>query len=376
MLTSTTEHSSPMHLSSYDVDRLVNDSSPAARNDVLQKIAKQYRVRNFSAHELALAEQIFRIMMKDVAITVRAQLADEIKDIDSVPRDIVLHLAQDVSEVALPVIEMSSVLSDADLVYLVETSHDVTKLEAVTRRPTVSERVSTALVESNYPNVVESLLNNPNAKMSYKTMETVVSQFARESKIIETLAMRDGLPLSIVEKLVNVTSSALSQQLKSRYALADKQLAVTEQKVREATMINLLDAATNEVDVDALVVELQEEKRLTTSFMFAALARGHFTFFVFALARIAGIPNSNAVKLASDRGSLGFKALYEKSGLPVSMLDAVSAMLKIVLELKAQEIKPGTRGYANALASRLLEAAEQQHIEHMPYMLALIRGGK
>jgi uncharacterized protein (DUF2336 family) len=365
-----------MHLSSYDVDRLVNDSTPTARSDILQKIVKQYRVRKFSEHELALAEQIFRIMMKDVAIAVRTQLASEIKDIDSVPRDIVLHLAQDVSDVALPIIEMSSVLSDADLVYIIETSRDVSKLEAVTRRPAVSERVSTALVESNYPNVVESLLNNPNAKMNDKTMEAVVTQFARQPKIIETLATRDGLPLAIVEKLVNVTSAALSQQLKSRYSFEDKRLAQAEQKVREATMINLLDTTTSDADIAALVIELQEEKRLTTSFMFAALARGHFTFFAFALAHIAGIPQANAIKLASDRGSLGFKALYNKSGLPESMFDAVSAMLKIVLDLKAQEIKSGTRGYSNALASRLLEAAEQQQIEHLPYMLALIRGGK
>lgn len=371
-----TDEGAALRLSSYDVDRLMRDESPKARSDILGKVAKQYRAQKFTDYELSIADQIFRIMMKDVELTVRTQLAHEVKDMDMVPRDIVMHLAQDVEEVALPVIEMSSVLSDADLVYLVETSREASKLEAVARRPKVSERVSDALVESHYPQVVESLLKNGNAMVGERAMDTLVRDFKRDPKVIDSLAKRDGLPLSIVEKLVHATSATISAQLKEKYAVNSEKIGQAEQKVREATMLKLLEGAQTDDDIDALAGELYDEQRLTPSIMFTALARGQFTFFVFALARLTHIPRDNAMKLALDKGSLGFKALYGKSELPMSMYEAVHAMLRIVIGLKDEGVSPLVRGYSNMLATKLLIAAEQREIEHLPYMLALIRGGK
>lgn len=364
---------SALRLSSYDVDRLLHDDSPKARSDILGKVAKQYRGQHFTPHELALAEQIFRIMMKDVELTVRQQLANEVKDI-AVPRDIILHLAQDVEEVALPVIAMSEVLSDADLVYLVETSKETSKLEAVTKRPKLSERVSDALVDTHYPKVVQSLLKHENAKISGKAMDTVVRDFRRDPKILETLAMRDGLPLNIVEKLVHATSATMAAQLKEKYAVDTQKIEEAEQKVRESTMLKLLESKNSEEEIDALTAELAQENRLTPSIMLAALARGQVAFFVFALARLVHIPRENAMKLATDKGALGFKALYGKSELPEGMYEAVRALLHIVLDLREQGVKPDTRGYANMLATHLLMEAEKREIDNLPYMLALIRG--
>ncbi len=354
----------------------MRDDSAKTRSDILDKVAKQYKVQRFSEHEIAIAEQIFRIMMKDVEVSVRMQLANELKDVDFAPRDVVLHLAKDVDEVSLPVIEMSSVLSDADLVYLVESSREISKIEAVTRRPQVSERVSDALVESHYPQVVQSLMSNPNAKVSARTMDSVVREFNREPSVLEAMAAREGLPLAIAEKLVNATSAKVSAQLKEKYAIDSEKMGQAEQKVREATMLKLLEGVGSDDEIDALTLELYQEQRLTPSIMFTALAQGQFTFFVFALARLVHIPRANAMTLAMDKGGLGFKALYGKSELPESMCEAVHAMLRIVIDLKAEGVVPGARNYGNTLATKLLAAAETREIEHVPYMLALIRGNR
>lgn len=365
------DNSPALRLSSYDVEMLMRDNSPRARTDILGKVARQYRVQQFTEHELMLAEQIFRILMKDVELAVRRQLAEEVKDMDTVPRDIVLHLVQDVEEVSFPVIEMSQVLSDADLVHLVESSRDVAKIEAVTRRASLSERVSDALVDSHYPQVVESLLANPGAQIAEKAMETVIRDFKREPKILETLAAREVLPLAVVEKLVHATSSSISTKLKERYV---KRFDDAEQRARESTMLKLLESASGDAEVEAFITELYEESRLTPSIICMALARGQFSFFVCALARLSHIPSENARKLVLDPGPLGFAALYERSGLPESMQAAVRSMLRIVISLRAEGVAPGTREHANLLAMQLLAEAEQQEIQHLPYMLALIRG--
>lgn len=361
------------YLSSSDVDRLMHDQSPDARLAVMHKVAEHYRIQDFSDHELATAEQIFRLMMKDVEVEVRKQLADQVKDMDNVPRDIVMHLAQDEAAVALPVIRMSQVLSDADLVYLVQTSREVAKLEAAAERPKVSERVADALVEAKYPNVVEKLVANPGARLSNSTLETVVRDFARESGIMETLAKREALPLPIVEKLVGATSTRIAGELKQKYQIEDGAIEKVAQKAREGATLAMLEGSASDEAIDELVGEMLSQQRLTPSIVFTALARGQVTFFASALSRYAHIPLANARQLIMDKGQFGFKAIYGKSGLPESMFEAAKVVLRHVMLLRDKGEKAGTRAYANHLVQRILSDKSAQEVENMAYMLALIR---
>ena len=73
-------------------------------------------MQGFAGREREIAEQIFRLLVKDTALAVREALAARIKNNPEIPRDIVLHMAADVEQVAVPVLEASAVFSDADLV--------------------------------------------------------------------------------------------------------------------------------------------------------------------------------------------------------------------------------------------------------------------
>ena len=56
--------------------------------------------------------------------------------------DVVLALARDVKEVSLPVLEYSQVLTEADLVELVDTSREIARCVAISKRRSVPESVS------------------------------------------------------------------------------------------------------------------------------------------------------------------------------------------------------------------------------------------
>ncbi|MBX9726653.1 MAG: DUF2336 domain-containing protein, partial [Rickettsiales bacterium] len=174
-------------LTPMDVQRLLHDDSPDSRASVLEKIALNYNDENFQGRERDIAEQVFRLLMKDVALRVRETLADRIKDNVNVPRDIVLHLANDVESVANPVLIHSKVLSDADLVSIVEKSHDMGKLVAISKREVVSLRVSDALVETRYAQVMSSLLSNDGASLTDRAFEKIAEDFRNDSAVMEVL---------------------------------------------------------------------------------------------------------------------------------------------------------------------------------------------
>ncbi|MGB1539640.1 MAG: DUF2336 domain-containing protein, partial [Rickettsiales bacterium] len=138
--------------------------------------------------------------------------------------------------------------------------------------------------------------------------------------------------------------------------------------------LQLLDNAIEPDDVQALVNQLSDNRRLTPSIILTGLCRGNFAFFEVSLAKLVGIPAENARKLINDKGELGFKSLYKKAGLPESMFDACKLLLEVMREMaEKKESQPGSIHYANRAVEKLLTRARGREVENLAYIIALIR---
>ena len=58
-------------------------------------------------------------MIKDAEVRVREALAQNLKENPDLPHDVALSLAQDVDQVALPILQFSDVLTDDDLIEII-----------------------------------------------------------------------------------------------------------------------------------------------------------------------------------------------------------------------------------------------------------------
>jgi uncharacterized protein (DUF2336 family) len=365
------EHS--IILTPMDVERLLNDGSPDSRAAVLEKISLGYNSDNLHGRECDIAEQIFRLLMKDVALRVRETLADRIKNNANTPRDIVLHLANDVESVANPVLANSKVLSDADLVGIIEKSHDIGKLLAITVRAAVSSRVTEALVETRYAQVMTSLLANEGATISDRSLEKIADDFRGDEEMMHALCGQAKLPIAVVERIISQVSAQVAHALKDKYKLSDQDAAKNASQSREDFMVHLLEHHLSPEAVIAMAQEMAAEDKLTPSVVMTALCRGQLIFFTAAIAQFSSISIELAQRLIADRGEHGFNGLYQKSGLPESMMDAVRLLLRAVQDMATDDSMPGSMLYANRLAERVINGAGSQPIEYLPYFIALIR---
>lgn len=366
-------YSSPTILTASDVERLLKDDSPDSRVGVLEKVSRHYNADNFGERERDIAEQIFRLLMKDTALRVRETLADRIKENPDVPRDIVFHMANDVDSVALPVLATTSVLSDSDFVKIIEATRDLDKLTTISRREGVSERVSEALVETRYPDVITSLLSNETAAITERALSKVIDEFRREPGVIAAMVQRANLPMTLVERLVNDASEAVAAQLKEKYNLSNEQVDSDTAASRDDIMLRMLKHDLPDDELMALVRQMAATERLTSSLVMTALCRGQLNFFTAAMAHYAHVPLPNARKLIGDKGDFGFRGLFDKSGMPESMFQAVRTILSVVKEMDGGEALPGSLIYANQLVRNVLQAADGREIEYLPYFIALIR---
>ena len=149
-------------LTTQDVQRLLTDPSATTRAEMAGKVAQHFAAPNLSASERVLAEDIVRIMARDVATRVRSALADSLKSNSTIPRDIAMSMARDVEEVSLPFIEVSTVLTDDDLVEIIRSGSS-DKQTAVAKRANVTESVADALVERGSEAAVATLMANETA---------------------------------------------------------------------------------------------------------------------------------------------------------------------------------------------------------------------
>jgi uncharacterized protein (DUF2336 family) len=318
-------------LTAADVARLIADPSASVRVATAEKVARAYGAAELSDAERGIAHDIVAALVRDVELRVRRALAENLKDNADLAPEIARRLARDVAEVATPMLECSSVLTDADLVDIVRGG-SAAHQAAIARRPAVSEPVAEALVENGDETAVTTLLNNEGARVGDSSLHRALDRFAASTRIGDAMATRRQLPLAITERLVTRVSSSLHHLLMTRHELPPHVAADLLLQAREQALVGLIAESGERDDVSALVDELKRNGRLTPTLILRALATGDLDFFETALAALAGIPVANAYMLIHDPGGRGLAALYQRCGLPEELFPLVRTVVEVARE--------------------------------------------
>lgn len=354
-------------LSHADVQRLLTDPSADTRAAVATKVARNIDAE-LSEGERRLAEEIVRAMAQDASRTVREALSASVKTSKHLPHDVAMRLAKDIDEVALPILEFSEVLTDADLIDIVRTTNEG-KQQAVARRDGLSGEVSEALVDTDNPAVVKELVSNRTAAISESTLDRVVDRFGEIEAIQSPLAHRDSLPLTVAERLVARASDSLRDHLMAKHDLSANTVTDLLLAARERATMGLADGVDDDDRLSSLVDQLAKGGRLSPSLILRSLCMGDTKFFEFALARLANIPPMNAGVLIHDSGGLGFKSLYGKAGLPERLFSAFRTAVSVAEETDFGGADYNRHRFARTMLERILTQSEGQDNEDTEFLL-------
>lgn len=360
-------------LSEEEVNLLLYDKSSESRAVVGARIASNYEREELGEKERKIAEQIFRLLLKDTEVKVRSALAHNLKNSTEIPRDIVISMAHDVTEVSLPILECSQVLDDSDLLDIIHSTRENEKFLAISKRNIISEIVSDTLVSKGDDKVIDSLINNDGAAISENVFSELIDDYRENPVFMEAITTRARLPIGVVEKLVSMVSDSLADTLKERYKLPGESIKKEVEKGRETETLKIVRQTDSPEEINDLIIQLKNSGRLTPSLILSSLCQGNFVFFEYALAALSNIPAENARTLIADRGDLGFRAIYNKSCLPETMFPAVKLLLKIIKELESEGENPVSSRYNNQIIERILQYAEETPVENISYIIAMVR---
>ena len=339
-------------LSREDVTRLLTDPSADMRAETAAKIAQDFDTDRMTPEEREMAQEIFRLMAKDAEVRVREALSLNLKENSAVPHEVAKALAQDVDSVALPILQFLDVLTDEDLIEIVR-SPDAGKQAAIAKRSTVSESVSTALVDTGNEDVVTSLIANEGAEITEQSLRKVVEDFGDHEAMQDAMIHRPRLPVTIAERLVTMVSESLKDELVKRHELSASLATDLVLQSRERATISL-STESDEDELDGLVRQMRERGRLTPSIILRALCMGDLRFFEAAVAELARVPVVNVRSLIHDSGALGLRAAFDKAGLPASQFPAVRAAMDVARETEYDGGENDRERYSRRMIERIL----------------------
>ncbi len=362
---------SNMNITREDIDMLIKEPSVSMRMGIADKIGNGYNSGLFTEGENKLANEIFRLLLKDTQVKIRQLIANHLKQSMQVPHDIVFALANDVSDVAVPILEFSNVLTEEDLILIVRATREHPKLKAVARRESMSKELSHAIVEKREAEVTKVLLANPGASIAETSLEIVLDEFERDNTVLQELVLRGGLPYTFAEKLFARVSEDLKKDLSRKYGLRQKVAEDATTSARETAVLQFISPWMSQHDINLLVEEMHRNKRLTDSVIIRSLCIGDLRFFETAIAKRVGIPPSNARILIMDPGPLGFRALYASSGLPESFQEALQLMVRLAYE-ETEYGSYRTTDFCARMVGRIIGGDYHKTVENMNSLLTMI----
>ncbi len=267
------------------------------------------------------------ILVEDEAVRVRAAIADAVKAMPAAPRDLILRLANDPAlQVCDPVIRLSPLLTDGDLLALLAAPPHPEAARSVAARPGLGGRVADAVAAGADTAAVRALLQNRSATIQEPTLDALVAQAAGRLDWHEPLVRRPALSRAATHALSAMVAAGLVRVLADRADL-DPALA-GELRQRLLTRLDDLPAPQMETEdpVPALR-RLQAAGALTEATLLDAARAGDVRRTTAILAVASGLPPGAVERAAYLRSAKALVSLAWRAGFGMRAGAVVQAVL-------------------------------------------------
>lgn len=331
---------------------LAADQDERVRADLAGKIARlapgltaneQDRLRRATYEALEL-------LARDQITKVRSILAETLKDVVNAPPDVIRRLARDAEiAVAGPVLQFSPVLSDEDLLEVIEASPVPGALSAISRRSVVNVRVADAIASSEDVDAIAVLLANASAQIREETLDRLADRAGDIESWHKPFVHRPHLPAKTAGKLARFVAANLLQALAERKDLDPEATmavaAVVRKRLDEMEAVGPAKAgARKAADETAAMMRartLLAAGALDESTVDTALSGGDSAFVMAALALLAQMPVAVVRKVVETKSAKGMVAVSWKAGLSPDM--SVHLQTKLVHLTSSRVLHPRAR---------------------------------
>src|ERR1700709_917311 len=214
-------------------------TAPAGeRAEATRSLARAWLISDLSTGDPPPAEGALLMQLDDASPLVRQAMAEVFARSSEAPAAIVQALSLDQTSVALPVLEHSPLLIDADLVDIIATGTCEMQC-AVARRVNLPASVCAAIAEVGSAAAALELIENAYAELAPFSWDRIVERHGHLAAIRDTILVLEDLPAATRVALVAKLSDTLSQFVVARHWLSADRAERIASEARDRSAVNI-----------------------------------------------------------------------------------------------------------------------------------------
>ncbi len=362
-------------LNRHDVEILAKKTNVETKSTIANKVASYYRTSKITAQEAKIAEDIFRIMVRDTEIIVREVLSESLKKCTHLPQDIIECIINDCNSVAIPFIQYYENLSNDDLIKILNTSN-VERQKAVSKRHNLSTEVSNYIAEKCSEDVVSDLISNEYTDIQETTFAIIINKYSEHEDIKRRIIFRSKLPVSVIEKIADKLSFDLKNYLILHHNLPKNLVTNLVEEIKEKITLRISEKYSSDNQIEELVHQLYKANRLTSDLVVRAICLGDLKFFEYALVYLSETPIAEVRKiLFSNQADFMIRNLLRRAFIPKNLFPAIFSALKIIKEIRFDCGWSNHKTFSHKVIERILsfiQNTDELSSEDIKYLISKI----
>ncbi len=282
---------------------LAKSPNSEQRRELLRQVTDMFFATSGgrSEREDALFDDVMRTVAADMQDGVLTELSKRFADADDAPRQLLIDLANHALPVAEPLLQRSKLLSEDQLLNVVREKGQG-HIHAVAGRATLSEKLSSAIVQHGDDKALDRLVRNEGAQIPRDAMETVVDRARVNKALHEGVIGRHDMPLDLLNEMYFVVEQRLRENILARNASVDPAaLDAALEKTRDRLQKAAAQSSDETRRAERFIAMKKANNELTPSLLISLYRDKQFTHFYFGLAEITGLDFDTARSVVQRR---------------------------------------------------------------------------
>lgn len=292
-----------------------HERNSVARQRVVHSVAEILK-NDISDVERDQIADIILSLLRQAERDLRESLSERICVMDGVPEDVVLYLAHDIITVAKPVLKHSPILTQQDLLYIIQ-SKGREYWQAIAERKLLDSAVVDALVERGDETTALNLLLNERISLKVTAIEAFAELSKYSENIAEPLLRRPELPQRIAMDLYWHVSALLRARIVENYDIPKEKLDAALQDALEdfsETSVGVQDPKPSALMIE-LAAQYGRQDRINDQMLVKTLRRGQIRFFVALMAERSGLSPHTIHEIMRQIGGQGMAVACKAMGV-------------------------------------------------------------
>jgi uncharacterized protein (DUF2336 family) len=270
--------------------------------------------KELSLREEEMVNELIDQLMLDSTPRVRAQLVERFVDIARMPRRMAINIAEDAIDVARDVLMANTLLTEEDLIQVIEEMGSDHAL-AIARRTQITEAVADALVTTGDVRVMRLVAENLGAHLGPQAVDVVADAARYAVELRKPILYRPEMNAQAAMKLYWWVEQDLRRYTLKRFGIGAGQI---DEALADTISGFLKDHALEKSndEVMAQVADWMEDHQAVTPQVLPQVLRmGHFRLFNMLLALLSKMPLSLVDAIMEETGGRGLASICRAIGI-------------------------------------------------------------